>query len=149
MGTTTRPDALRLFLAAGRYPFSSHAPWNAIDQKGYRQMCLLSHPNPWWAAASQERFNAINARVAAHQMPSSVAHCCTLRRHNPGCMRMRQQMIAFCQIASCDRGRMVTRASCRRRGSGGQLRHSTDACRDPLSRRPEASDVEDTWPWRR
>jgi hypothetical protein len=52
---------------------------------------------------------------------------------------MRQQIIGSCQIAGCGRDEWVTRAFCRRRGSGGQLRHSTDACRDPLSSRPEAS----------
>jgi hypothetical protein len=87
------------------------------------------------------RLHAISARVGGGTLrrPGTVGLCCRLRRHNPGCMRMRQQMMGSCQIAGCGRDEWVTRAFCRRRGSGGQLRHSTDACRDPLSSRPEAS----------
>jgi hypothetical protein len=59
-------------------------------------------------------------------------------QHNPGWVRMR--CAGCCQTGACNRvGLDVTRAFCRRRGSGGQLRHRPNACPAALSRAPEAS----------
>jgi hypothetical protein len=83
------------------------APWNAIARKGIDTCASVTSPST--PGCSKPRtLHAISTRegVGTHQRPGTVALCCRLRRHNPGCLLMRQQMIVPCQIAGGGRGGM-------------------------------------------